>query len=212
MIMLITGLPGVGKGTQAELISKKYQIKHLSTGDLFRSLMMEKNDLAKELKSYLNEGKLVPDRLTIKILKQEIAKEEYKNGFLLDGFPRTVEQAKFLDNLLLQENLQIDYIINLYLDEEEIKKRLSGRWFCLECKKTYQEISNPPKTSGECDNCGEVLIQRDDDKPEKVKVRLEVAKEQTLPVIDYYGKKVKTIDVNNKNIEEVFSEIKEVIK
>lgn len=212
MIMLITGLPGVGKGTQAELISKKYQIKHLSTGDLFRSLMMEKNDLAKELKSYLNEGKLVPDRLTIKILKQEIVKEEYKNGFLLDGFPRTVEQAKFLDNLLLQENLQIDYIINLYLDEEEIKKRLSGRWFCLECKKTYQEISNPPKTSGECDNCGEVLIQRDDDKPEKVKVRLEVAKEQTLPVIDYYGKKVKTIDVNNKNIEEVFSEIKEVVK
>lgn len=211
MIILLTGLPGVGKGTQADLLVDKYNIQHLSTGNVFRALMKEETELAKELNNYIKEGKLVPDELTIKILKQELQKEEYKNGFLLDGFPRTTNQAKALDDMLADEKLKLDYIINLHLSEIIIKERLIGRLFCPSCQTTYHKTLIPPKVEGVCDRCSSKLIIREDDKPEKILNRLEVAKEQTLPVIDYYGDNVNTIETENLNKNEVFSKILEVI-
>ncbi len=211
MIILLTGLPGVGKGTQAEMLVDKFHIKHLSTGNIFRDLMSKDNELSQELKSYISEGKLVPDELTIKILEEEIKGDEYKNGFLLDGFPRTINQAKYLDELLEKNNLTLDYIINLYLDEEEIFKRLESRVYCPNCQATYNLHLLPPDIDGICDKCGSKLVQREDDKPEKIKERLEVAKEQTLPVIEYYKDSVITIPTDGLSKEEVFSKILESI-
>lgn len=211
MIILLTGLPGVGKGTQAELIVKKYKIEHLSTGNIFRTLMNQTNELSLELKSYINQGNLVPDELTIKILQNEIKKPQYQNGFLLDGFPRTVEQAKFLDELLTTENITLDHIINLYLDNEIIKDRLVNRLFCPKCQATFHTTQIPPKKVGICDNCQSELIQRDDDKPEKIVQRIAVAKEQTVPVLDHYGDKVKTVDTNGKSKGEIFAEIENIL-
>lgn len=212
MIILLTGLPGVGKGTQADKIVDKYSIKHLSTGNIFRELMSKDGELSKELNSYISQGSLVPDELTIKILKEEISKKEYENGFLLDGFPRTVNQAKFLDELLVEEDLKLDYIFNLFLEEETIKDRLVNRLFCPNCQTTFHKTLIPPKVDGICDNCNSKLIQREDDKIEKIEERLKVANEQTLPVIKYYGDKVITIDINDKNSSEVFNEIEGLIK
>ncbi|MFV0289203.1 MAG: adenylate kinase family protein [Mycoplasmatales bacterium] len=212
MIILLTGLPGVGKGTQAERIVAKYQIKHLSTGNIFRTLMTQTNELADELNSYISKGALVPDELTIKILKEEIKKDGYQNGFLLDGFPRTVAQAKFLDKLLQEENLNLDYVINLHLAENTIKDRLVNRLFCPNCQATYHKTLIPPKQENICDNCGATLVQRADDKLEKIENRLKIAKEQTLPVIEYYADKVQTIDVNNKSSQAVFDKIESIVK
>lgn len=211
MIILITGLPGVGKGTQSDFIVEKYKIKHLSTGNVFRNLMKENNELSQELNTYISQGKLVPDELTIKILSKEIEKPEYQNGFLLDGFPRTENQAKFLDKLLAEKKLNLDYIINLHLNENIIKERLTGRLFCPNCQTTYHKINMPPKVAGICDKCQTSLIQREDDKIEKIEKRLEVAQEQTIPVLEYYNEKLITIDTNQKSSTEVFNLIKEVI-
>lgn len=212
MIILLTGLPGVGKGTQADKLVEKYNLKHLATGNIFRSLMTEESELANELNSYISQGKLVPDELTIEILNQEMSKYEDVNGFLFDGFPRTVNQAKFLDDLLEEKKLNLDYVINLHLDEDIIKDRLVNRLFCPNCQSTYHKTLIPPKVEGVCDKCQTKLIQREDDKIEKIESRLEVAKEQTIPVIGYYGEKVDTIDIKDKSKNEVFENIEEVLK
>lgn len=211
MIILLTGLPGVGKGTQAELISKKYKIEHLATGNMFRELMTQDNDLSQELKSYINQGNLVPDELTIKILRNEITKPKYSNGFLLDGFPRTITQAQFLDELLQTQNLTLDHIINLYLDEEIIIERLVNRLYCPQCQSTFHKTLIPPKVENICDNCGAKLIQRADDKLEQIEQRLKTANVQTKPVLEHYQTQVKTIDTDGKSREEIFEEIKAIL-
>ncbi len=211
MIILLTGLPGVGKGTQADKIVEKYNVKHLATGNIFRALMSQESELANELNSYISQGNLVPDELTIKILSEEMSKHDVE-GFLFDGFPRTVKQAEFLDELLKEKGLNLDYVINLELDEEIIKDRLVNRLFCPCCQATYHKTLMPPKVEGKCDKCGTDLVQREDDKLEKIESRLEVAKKQTLPVIEYYNDKVSTIDINNKSKEEVFVEIEGILK
>lgn len=211
MIVLLTGLPGVGKGTQADLIVQKYKIGHLSTGNVFRELMQTESPLSTELKTYINAGNLVPDELTIKVLQEEIKKDKYQNGFLLDGFPRTVKQAEFLDQMLKEENLKLDYVINLYLEDQVIKERLVNRLFCPNCQSTFHKLYLPPKVEGTCDKCGSNLIQREDDKIDKIEQRLKVAKEQTIPVLEYYKEEVKTIDSDNKDTQTIFKEIEGII-
>lgn len=207
MNYIIMGLPGVGKGTQADIITKEYNVVHLSTGNMFREFKNSETDLGKELAGYLDSGNLVPDELTIKLLKAEISKPEYENGFLLDGFPRNKEQAQFLDQLMVEMGKKIDKVIYLSSDEETVVKRISGRLTCPNCQATYHRDNIEGDS---CLKCQTKLITREDDKPEKVRVRLKLAKEQTLPVIDFYKAKelVLTIETNDLSIEEVFNEIK----
>jgi adenylate kinase len=186
MNLLITGLPGVGKGTQSDLIVEQYNVKHLSTGNLFRNEIAKKSELGHELSSYMEKGMLVPDELTIKILKEELLSGEYENGFLLDGFPRTIKQAEYLDQMLSDSNLKLDRVIALELDEEIIIKRLVNRLFCSQCQTTFHKIFAKPTVEGVCDKCGGELIQREDDRIESITKRLSVANEQTVPVIEYY--------------------------
>lgn len=214
MNILITGLPGSGKGTQSELINDFYNIGHLSTGNVFRNQIQNETSLGKELASYMNEGKLVPDELTISILKEEIKLEKYSTGFLLDGFPRTIAQAEFLDQMLADENTKLDLVLELVIDENVIIDRITKRQVCPECGATYHMTSIPSKVEGICDKCGSALIQREDDTVEKVATRLSVAKEQTVPVINYYKEQnivtTITMDVTD-SASEVFENIKKAI-
>ncbi|WOO86581.1 adenylate kinase [Mollicutes bacterium LVI A0039] len=209
MISLIMGLPGAGKGTQADLIIEKYGIKHVSTGNIFRSAIAEKTALGTELASYMDQGNLVPDELTINILKEELSKDEYKVGFLLDGFPRTKVQAEYLNQMLIDMNLELDNIIYVNVAEEEIMGRLTGRLSCPNCGATYHAVNLPPKVENTCDKCSTQLITRSDDTVESVQNRLEVAKSQTMPVIEFYQEsgKVIEIDASSKSVETVFNEI-----
>lgn len=209
MISLIMGLPGAGKGTQADLIIEKYGIKHVSTGNIFRAAIAEGTDLGKELASYMDSGNLVPDELTINILKAELSKDEYKAGFLLDGFPRTTVQAEHLNEMLIDMNLNLDNIIYVNVAEDEIMGRLIGRLTCPNCGSTYHKTNVPPKVENICDKCGSKLITRADDTVESVMKRLDVAKSQTIPVVDFYRKsgKVLEIEASGKSVANVFSEI-----
>ncbi len=209
MISLIMGLPGAGKGTQADLIIEKYGIKHVSTGNIFRGAIAEGTELGKELASYMNGGNLVPDELTISILKEELSKDEYKAGFLLDGFPRTKPQAEYLNIMLDEMGLNLDNVIYVNVDESEILGRLTGRLTCPNCSASYHIVNVPPKAEGICDKCGSQLITREDDTEESVLNRLEVAKSQTLPVVDFYQNtgKVLEIDATGKSVEAVFEDI-----
>lgn len=214
MNILITGLPGSGKGTQSELINEFYNIGHLSTGNVFRNQIAQETKLGKELASFMNEGKLVPDELTISLLKEEIKNEKYTSGFLLDGFPRTIVQAEFLDQMLADENTKLDLVLELVIDEGVIVDRITNRLACPECGATYHSTKIPPKVENVCDKCASNLIQREDDSLEKVKTRLEIAKEQTIPVINYYKKQniVSTIIMEDgQTASEVFESIKKVI-
>lgn len=214
MNLLITGLPGVGKGTQSEKIVSEYGVKHLSTGDLFRSEISQKTSLGLEAKGYIDQGQLVPDEVTIKMLKSELSKEEYKNGFLLDGFPRTIAQAEFLNKMLEESNMNLDGVIALDLDEEVIIERLVNRLVCPKCSASYHKLFVKPAVEGICDKCGAELVQRDDDKLESITKRLSVAKEQTLPVVDFYEElgKVYSIKMAKEDTEaQVFDKIKRVL-
>lgn len=214
MNLLITGLPGVGKGTQSEKIVSEYGVKHLSTGDLFRSEISQKTSLGLEAKGYIDQGQLVPDEVTIKMLKSELSKEEYKNGFLLDGFPRTIAQAEFLNKMLEESNMKLDGVIALDLDEEVIIERLVNRLVCPKCSASYHKLFVKPAVEGICDKCGAELVQRDDDKLESITKRLSVAKEQTLPVVDFYEElgKVYSIKMAKEDTEaQVFDKIKRVL-
>lgn len=189
MKIIMLGAPGAGKGTQAKMIADKYEIPHISTGDIFRANIKNGTALGMEAKGYMDQGKLVPDELTVKILLGRVAQEDCKNGYVLDGFPRTIPQAEVLDKALTELNDKIDFAINVDVPDENIIRRMSGRRACLNCGATYHIAHVPPKAEGICDRCGNELILRDDDKEETVKNRLTVYHEQTQPLIDYYTAK-----------------------
>ena len=208
MKIIMLGAPGAGKGTQAKMIADKYQIPHISTGDIFRSNIKEGTELGKEAKTYMDKGLMVPDELTVKILLDRVAKDDCKKGYVLDGFPRTIPQAEVLDKALSELGDKIDYAINVEVPDENIIKRMGGRRACLSCGATYHIEHIPPKKEGICDVCGKALVLRDDDKPETVKNRLNVYHEQTQPLIDFYTKKgvLKTVD-GTVDMKDVFAAI-----
>ena len=187
MKIVMLGAPGAGKGTQAKMIADKYSIPHISTGDIFRANIKEGTALGLEAKSYMDQGKLVPDELTVKILLDRVSKEDCANGYVLDGFPRTIPQAEVLKDALQKLNDKIDYAINVDVPDENIVRRMSGRRACVTCGATYHIEHVPPKKEGVCDRCGSNLILRDDDKPETVLNRLKVYHDQTQPLIDFYN-------------------------
>ena len=193
MIIIMLGAPGAGKGTVAGMLEKGIGIKQVSTGDIFRKNMQEGTEIGKIAESYISKGQLVPDEVTIKIVKNRLEEKDVENGIILDGFPRTLEQAKALDKILEEKNKKIDMVLNLVTPEEEIIERIVNRRICSnpECKTIYNVVMNPPKVEGICDKCGSKLIQRKDDTPETVKIRISNYLEQTSPVVDYYEKQEK---------------------
>lgn len=212
MKIIMLGAPGAGKGTQAKMIAEKYDIPHVSTGDIFRANIKNGTELGKEAKKYMDQGLLVPDELTVKILLDRVAQEDCKNGYVLDGFPRTIPQAEVLDKALNELGDAIDYAINVDVPDENIVKRMSGRRACLACGATYHIEHVPPKTEGVCDKCGQELVLRDDDKPETVLNRLKVYHDQTQPLIDFYtGKGVlKAVD-GTVDMKDVFAAITAIL-
>jgi adenylate kinase len=202
------GAPGAGKGTQAKMIAEKYSIPHVSTGDIFRANIKNGTELGKQAKEYMDAGKLVPDELTVKILLDRVAQDDCKNGYVLDGFPRTIPQAEVLENALNDLGDKIDFAVNVDVPDENIVRRMSGRRACLKCGATYHIEHIPPKKEGICDTCGSELVLRDDDKPETVQNRLKVYHEQTQPLIDFYTERkvLKTVD-GTKDMKEVFADI-----
>lgn len=206
--LVLLGPPGAGKGTQASAIVNKYSIPHISTGDIFRANIKNGTELGKQVEAYMNKGLLVPDELVVSIVKDRLTEEDCKNGFLLDGFPRTVNQAESLDKELKNMNLKLDKVINIEVGKEILIERAIGRRICKSCGATYHIKFSPPKEEDTCDKCGGKLYQRDDDKVETVEKRIEVYHDQTQPLIDYYGKKDLLLNVDGtKSIEEVFNEI-----
>ncbi len=208
MKIVMLGAPGAGKGTQAKMISEKYDIPHISTGDIFRANIKEGTELGKKAKAYMDEGKLVPDELTCDLVVDRIAQDDAKNGYVLDGFPRTIPQAEALTNALNARGEKLDYAIDVEVPDENIVNRMSGRRACVNCGGTYHIKYNPTKVEGVCDACGGQLTLRDDDKPEVVADRLKVYHEQTQPLIDYYNKEgiLKEVD-GTVDLKDVFDAI-----
>ncbi|EHL5764241.1 adenylate kinase [Listeria monocytogenes] len=212
MKLVLMGLPGAGKGTQAEQIVEKYNIPHISTGDMFRAAMKNNTELGKKAKSFMDNGDLVPDEVTNGIVRERLAEDDAKNGFLLDGFPRTVEQAEELENILNDLGTELDAVINIEVDKDVLMKRLTGRWICRTCGKTYHEIYNPPKVPGKCNLDGGELYQRDDDKKETVEKRLNVNMKQTKPLLDFYSEKGKLHNINGEqDIKDVFVDVEKIL-
>ncbi|MED3661731.1 adenylate kinase [Ureibacillus sp. FSL K6-8385] len=208
MNIVLMGLPGAGKGTQAEKIVNKYQIPHISTGDMFRAAISQGTELGLKAKSYMDQGALVPDEVTIGIVRERLAQEDCEKGFLLDGFPRTVPQAEALDNILEELGKKIDHVINIQVEKDELVARLSGRRICKTCGATYHVIFNPPKVEGKCDKDGGELYTRADDNPETVANRLEVNMKQAQPLLDFYESKGLLTNINGQQeIEKVFADI-----
>jgi adenylate kinase len=208
MYITMLGAPGAGKGTQADILSQKMNLPHIASGDLFRQALEEKTEVGLLAKSYMDKGELVPDEITIRMILERINQPDCASGCLLDGFPRTLEQATVLDKALTEQGKSIDRAIYIEVPNEELVKRLSGRWLCRTCQTPYHTISSPPKTPGKCDKCGGELYQRSDDKEETVKDRLSVFLAQTVPILDYYKKQNKLIKVNGDlGIQEVAREI-----
>lgn len=202
------GLPGAGKGTQAEKINEKFNIPHISTGDMFRLAIKEGTELGKKAKGYLDEGALVPDEVTNGIVEERLSKEDCKDGFLLDGFPRTIPQAKALQKITTKLNQKLDYVIHVEVPEEKLLERLTGRRVCPTCGTTYHVVYNPPKEEAICDKDGSKLIQREDDSIETVQKRLAVNVEQTKPLLDFYEEQGILVTVNgDQAIDKVFEEI-----
>lgn len=212
MNIILMGLPGAGKGTQASEIVKKFPIPHISTGDMFRKAIKDETDLGKEAKSYMDRGELVPDEVTVGIVKERISEDDAKKGFLLDGFPRTIEQAEALNNIMSELDRNIDAVINIEVPEEELMNRLTGRRICEKCGTTYHLVFNPPKVDGVCDIDGGKLYQRKDDNPETVSNRLSVNVKQSKPILEYYDEKgvLKNID-GAKDIDEVTKDVIDIL-
>jgi len=212
MNIILLGPPGGGKGTQARFITEKFGIPQISTGDMLRDAVTNKTDLGLKAKEYMDAGKLVPDDLVIQIVEERLKRDDCKDGFILDGFPRTLLQAEALDKILTRMSKKIDYVINIDVPAEDIVKRLTSRRICKKCGNIYNLLSNPPKIDGKCDICGGELYQREDDKEETVRRRLQVYKEDTEPLIMYYKSKgvLKTID-GRKDIDDVKNLIERTI-
>lgn len=208
MNLILMGLPGAGKGTQADKIVDKYQVPHISTGDMFRLAIKEGTDLGKKAKSYMDKGELVPDEVTIGIVRERLSKPDCDSGFLLDGFPRTIAQAEALDNLLKEMKRSLNYVLHVDVPQDKLVERLTGRRICPTCGATYHVTFNPPKQEGICDNEGATLMQRDDDRPETVIKRLEVNVAQTQPMLDFYHDKGYLVSINGlQEINKVFEDI-----
>ena len=212
MKIIMLGAPGAGKGTQAKKIAEKYQIPHISTGDIFRANIKNGTELGKIAKTYMDQGLLVPDELVCDLVVDRVQQDDCKKGYILDGFPRTIPQAESLDAALSRLGEAVDYAINVEVPDENIVKRMGGRRACVGCGATYHLVYAAPKKEGICDNCGAELILRDDDKPETVQKRLGVYHEQTQPLIDYYTKKgiLKEVD-GTMDMGDVFKAIVEIL-
>ncbi|MDW8544817.1 adenylate kinase [Staphylococcus pseudoxylosus] len=213
MNIILMGLPGAGKGTQASEIVKKFPIPHISTGDMFRKAIKDETDLGKEAKSYMDRGELVPDEVTVGIVKDRISEDDAKKGFLLDGFPRTIEQAEALSNIMQELDRKIDAVINIEVPEEELMNRLTGRRICEKCGTTYHLVFNPPKVDGICDLDGGKLYQREDDNPETVANRLNVNVKQSKPILEFYDNKnvLKNID-GSRDINIVTQDVIDILE
>lgn len=212
MRVVMLGAPGAGKGTQAKKIADKYGIPHISTGDIFRMNIKNGTELGMEAKKYMDQGLLVPDELVVRILLDRVAQPDCKNGYVLDGFPRTIPQAEVLDAELEKLGEKIDYAIDVNVPDENIINRMSGRRACVSCGATYHITYAPTEKEGVCDKCGSELILRDDDKPETVQKRLGVYHQQTQPLIEYYTAKniLKSVD-GTKDMEDVFQSIVSIL-
>ena len=213
MKIIMLGAPGAGKGTQAQMIAAKYHVPHISTGDIFRANIKNGTELGMEAKKYMDQGLLVPDELTVKILLDRVAKEDCKDGYVLDGFPRTIPQAEVLDKALAERGESIDYAVDVDVPDENIVKRMSGRRACLSCGATFHLEHVPPKEEGICDRCGKELVLRDDDKEETVLNRLKVYHDQTQPLIQFYKDKgvMQAVD-GTKSMQEVFDAIVAILE
>ena len=212
MKIIMLGAPGAGKGTHAKKIAAKYAIPHISTGDIFRANIKNNTELGQKAKTYMDKGELVPDELVVDLIMDRFKEADCANGYVLDGFPRTIPQAEALDKALSANGESVDYAINVEVPDENIINRMSGRRACVGCGATYHIQFNPTKVEGICDACGEKLILRDDDKPETVKNRLSVYHEQTQPLIDYYSKKGVLAEVDGtQSMENVFNAIVDVL-
>jgi len=207
MKLVIFGPPSAGKGTQAQKLSKRYGIPQVATGDLLRRAVADKTPLGLKIKSYLDQGKLGPDEVIVQLIKERVAKPDCKNGFLLDGFPRTMGQAKELERMT-----DIDLVLSIVVDFESLVERAVGRRTCPKCSAVYHIKFNPPMNAGICEKCGSKLIQRDDDKEETVRNRLKVYQEQTAPLVEYYRKKGKLVDIDGSGgIDAVFAQMVDAI-
>ena len=212
MKVIMLGAPGAGKGTQAKKLAAEYSIPHISTGDIFRANIKEGTELGKKAKAYMDAGQLVPDELVCDLVVDRIQQDDCKNGYLLDGFPRTIPQAEALDAAVEKLGEKIDYAVNIDVPDDNIINRMSGRRACVGCGATYHIVFNPPKVEDVCDVCGKSLILRDDDKPETVKTRLDVYHAQTQPLIDYYAGRGVLVTVDGtQNMDKVFADIKGVL-
>ena len=212
MKIIMLGAPGAGKGTQAKKIAEKYQIPHIATGDIFRANIKGGTELGMKAKTFMDQGMLVPDEITIGMLMDRIGQEDCINGYVLDGFPRTIPQAESLTKALAERGEKVDYAINVDVPDENIINRMSGRRACLGCGATYHIIFNPPVKEGICDTCGQELVLRDDDKPETVKKRLDVYHQQTQPLIAYYKNAEVLAEVDGTQpMDAVFQGIVEIL-
>lgn len=212
MKIIMLGAPGAGKGTQAKKIAEKYQIPHISTGDIFRANIKGGTELGMKAKTFMDQGMLVPDEITIGMLMDRIGQEDCINGYVLDGFPRTIPQAESLTKALAERGEKVDYAINVDVPDENIINRMSGRRACLGCGATYHITFNPPVKEGICDTCGQELVLRDDDKPETVKKRLDVYHQQTQSLIDYYKNAEVLAEVDGTQpMDAVFQGIVEIL-
>ena len=212
MKIIMLGAPGAGKGTQAKMIADKYTIPHISTGDIFRANIKNGTELGQKAKTYMDQGLLVPDELVVDLVVDRVQQDDCANGYVLDGFPRTIPQAESLDAALAKLGDKIDYAINVEVPDENIINRMSGRRACVACGATYHIVHIPTKVEGICDRCGAELILRDDDKPETVKKRLDVYHDQTQPLIDYYTKANVLVEVDGtKDMNDVFAAIVDIL-
>lgn len=213
MKIIMLGAPGAGKGTQAKMIAEKYNIPHISTGDIFRANIKNGTELGKKAKTYMDAGQLVPDELTVDLVIDRFKDPDCENGYVLDGFPRTIPQAEALENALAELGEKVDYAIDVDVPDENIVNRMGGRRACVGCGATYHVVYNPTKVEGKCDKCGEDLILRDDDKPETVLNRLDVYHQQTQPLIDFYNEKgiLKSVD-GTQDMKDVFEAIVAILE
>ncbi|SJZ98795.1 adenylate kinase [Selenihalanaerobacter shriftii] len=212
MHIILVGPPGAGKGTQAANLVEEFSIPHIATGDIFRSAIKNETPLGKTAKEYIDQGKLVPDEVTIGIVEERLSEGDCQEGFILDGFPRTVAQADALQDILEKLDVDLDNVLNIKVSEDEVIRRLSGRRICSDCGASYHVDFNPPKDEDTCDKCDGDLYQREDDKPETIKERLSVYKEQTEPLINYYKDLGLLKNINGEaSLEEVFNNIKQAV-